>query len=227
MENNLNNGHPTLIMVCGPIGAGKSTLMELLKKENLRDSISFKPIHEFNSQYDKLVAEMRPGYAMYYATVRAEKALQSHIQQALDKRADFLLESGLEKNAFSAYVPPFSKNGYKVELDFICTDHIADCTLREQQRSIISKDLPVVNIKAYYLDNLQELNKLCTSVNRVNIYDGTRLKPTLLATMQMGQITMANTEVLKKEWIKHLPNLASAIKKHLAPVQKKNKGKKM
>ncbi|HWW42238.1 zeta toxin family protein [Pedobacter sp.] len=226
MEKNLNKEQPRLILVDGPPAGGKTTLAESLKAGGLQDSISFNTKQEFEQGFKELVKQMPASRALYFSTERMENGLVGKMVEAISKHKNFLLEVPLDLKTFLTLDDNFKKAGFKVEMNFICPDSVADCELRIQGKGKMNFGLPEANLKANYANSLKNLNDISIIASRLNIYDGTKT-PQLLATMEKGKIIMADPVSLKKEWIQRMPNIASAIKRHLGQTQKKSRGKKM
>ncbi|GAA3929489.1 AAA family ATPase [Chitinophaga oryziterrae] len=217
---------PTLILISGPPGAGKSTFGKTLLPDAFegispfdRDATMTKYEQELIGSYDD------PDEIANRAFIKMERQLIDEMATAIQHKAHYALETPLHfPDYWEEYINPFLNNGYQIQLSYICLDNLSDCEARVHHRANTGGHwLPLDTIEEVYKNSLPLLEANAHLLTAINLYDGMKT-PTLLANIENGLVVHAEPEALTKNWITHgLPTLAAKISKHLPPPKISNR----
>lgn len=204
---------PTLLVVSGPNGAGKSTYINSLLPEAFEGIISFdrdktRMSFEQEIRSDPLSADELTAKATLLMEARLEKAMDS----AIAAKAHFVLETPLSHPDYWKYIDRFERNGYQVQLNYLCLDNIRACKFRVEQRvSEGGHHVDARTIKGVYEMNLRYINDYKGTFKVIELYDG-MIAPAILVKLEDNQVILAKEQALKKQWIKvGLPAIAADV----------------
>jgi len=219
---------PTLYIVSGPPGAGKSTFGKILLPNTARgleifngDMQIIKTATEFHLQgMDKDFIEKTTGPLV-------DDQLRDLITQTIVKGKNFALETPLANPHSWKFIDPFKQHGYQIHLSYLCLDSVRDCQARVFQREkkggVI---IPPEATAGVYKYNLHNINNRVDYFDAIHLCDGMQC-PTILAKIENGKVMSARPEALAKEWITQgLPKLAKKIEQYL-PALKNSKQQRM
>jgi predicted ABC-type ATPase len=98
----------------------------------------------------------------------------------------------------------------------MCLDNVKACDIRVQHRvKSGGHNVSPKTIQQIYKDNLKFLNALSTKIDRIDLYDNTKM-PKLLASFEKGVVLNATPEASSKTWIKEgLPQLSEKLRSYL------------
>lgn len=209
---------PTLIVISGPNGAGKSTYIQSMLP------VEFEGIWSFDRdmtrvQFEKILMGqgIKASELFRQATAMMEQKLLVEMRKAIKLKDHFVLETPLSHPDYWAYIDLFERNGYQIQLNYLCLDKVSDCLARVEQRVIEGGHyVEPSTIKGVYEKNLQHINDYKDTFALIELYDGMAI-PTLLARIENNEVTFATKQALKKNWIrKRLPLLGGAIQSFLS-----------
>ncbi|MDR3695310.1 zeta toxin family protein [Mucilaginibacter sp.] len=219
---------PTLLVISGPNGAGKSTYIASLLPAAFEGIISFdrdktRTIFEQEFQSERFSPDE--------LTAKATRMMEARLEVAMDNtiavKSHFVLETPLSHPDYWKYIDRFERNGYQVQLNYLCLDNIRACKFRVDQRVREGgHHVDARTIKGVYEINLQHINNYQSTFRLIELYDGT-IEPTLLVKIEENQVILAKEQALKKQWIKNgLPAIAAKLILFLELQQSKMKKEK-
>ena len=205
---------PTLLVISGPNGAGKSTHIQTMLP------VDFEGIWSFDRDntriaFEKSLSEqgIPPPEILSKATRMMEEQLVLEMKKAIHTKKHFVLETPLSHPDYWAYLDLFERNGYQIQLNYLCLDKVSDCIARVGQRVIEGGHyVDPSTIKGVYEKNLQHINEYKDTFRLIELYDGMKV-PTLLARIEDNLVKFAAKEAIKKNWIKSgMPSIGQKIK---------------
>jgi len=194
---------PTLLVISGPNGAGKSTYIGSLLPAEFEGIISF----DRDKTRTGFEQELRSGQLasdelLVKATRMMEASLETAMDQAIAAKSHFVLETPLSHPDYWKYIDRFERNGYQIQLNYLCLDNIRSCKFRVQQRvSEGGHHVDARTIKGVYEMNLQHINNYHDTFKLIALYDGT-IDPALLVKIEDNQVTLAKEQALKSNGLK-------------------------
>lgn len=220
---------PTLLVVSGPNGAGKSTFIASLLPEAFEGITSFDRDKTRMAFEQELRAEVHsPDELTARATRLMEASLETAMVKAIATRDHFVLETPLSHPDYWRYIDRFERNGYQVQLNYLCLDNIRACKFRVEQRVREGgHHVDARTIKGVYEMNLRHINEYTETFRVIELYDG-MIAPTILVRLENGQVVLAKEKAMKKQWIKTgLPAIAAKLVPYLEAIQKQEKSLKL
>ncbi|MHA4741286.1 zeta toxin family protein [Dyadobacter sp. MSC1_007] len=210
----MNYSKPTLLVISGPNGAGKSTHIQTMLPEAFDGIVSFDR-DRYRTNFEQQLADEGVNAEMLTpeATRLMEKELLNFMKIAIANKEHFVLETPLSHPDYWAYLDLFEKNGYQIQLNYLCLDKVADCIARVGQRVLegghyVSPD----TIAGVYDRNLAHINLYKDTFACIELYDGMTF-PKMLARLENHIVTYADKSALKKRWIRDgIPTIAANIK---------------
>jgi predicted ABC-type ATPase len=209
---------PTLLVISGPNGAGKSTHIQSMLPFGFAGINSFDRDRirtEFEQQL-KIEGALSSDQIQLKAMRLMEDQLVLSMDQAIRSNSHFVLETPLSHPDYWKYIDRFEKNGYQVQLNYLCLDKVRDCSARVEQRVMEGGHyVDPRTIRGVYETNLKFINDFNDTFKVIELYDGMQ-KPRLLARMEGHQVYFATQNALKKKWIRiGLPSIAQKISEFL------------
>jgi len=204
---------PTLLVISGPNGAGKSTHIESMLPQLFDGVPPFdrdltRTGFEKELQGSGLTAEEISSQS----SSMMEEYLSRMINEAITHKQHFVLETPLSHPDYWRYIDRFERNGYQIQLNYLCLDSVLDCEQRVKQR--IREGGHAVDartIKGVYEQNLKFINDYHDTFNVICLYDGMEA-PTLLVKLEDKKVVMVDRNALKKIWLKKgLPAISSLV----------------
>jgi predicted ABC-type ATPase len=204
---------PTLLVISGPNGAGKSTHIQTMLPKEFDGIWSFdRDLTRTQFEDELRNAGTEPNDLTRLSTIKMEEKLVKEMQLAIQNKQHFVLETPLSHPDYWRYLDLFEKNGYQIQLNYLCLDKISDCTARVGQRVLegghyVDPD----TIRGVYEKNLEHINNFSTTFQAIELYDGMKV-PILLAKIENGDVLWADKIALKKNWLKKgMPEIAEKI----------------
>ena len=156
-----------------------------------------------------------------------EVSLEAEMNKAIAAKSHFVLETPLSHPDYWRYIDRFERNGYQVQLNYLCLDNIRSCKFRVEQRVREGgHHVDARTIKGVYEMNLQHIDNYQGTFKLIELYDGT-IEPDLLIKIEDNQVILAKEQALKKQWIKNgLPSVTAKLIPFLEMQQSKMKKEK-
>jgi predicted ABC-type ATPase len=109
-----------------------------------------------------------------------ELKLLIEMKKAITLKDHFVLETLLSHPDYWGYMDLFEKNGYQIQLNYLCLDKVRDCVARVEQRVIEGGHyVEPSTIKGVYEKKLEYINAYKDTFGVIELYDGMAM-PTLL-----------------------------------------------
>jgi predicted ABC-type ATPase len=204
---------PTLLVISGPNGAGKSTFIASLLPEAFEGITSFDRDKTRMAFEQQLQAEaLSPDELVARATRLMEASLETAMDEAIASKNHFVLETPLSHPDYWKYIDRFERNGYQLQLNYLCLDNVRACKFRVEQRVREGgHQVDARTIKGVYEMNLRHIDDYQDTFKIIELYDG-MIAPALLVKIEDGQVILAKEHTLKKQWIRTgLPVLAAKL----------------
>jgi predicted ABC-type ATPase len=210
----MNYSNPTLLVISGPNGAGKSTHIQTMLPDAFDGIVSFDR-DSCRIKFEQQLAGrgVEDARLTPEATWLMENELLGVMRQAIANREHFVLETPLSHPDYWAYLDLFEKNGYQIQLNYLCLDKVADCVARVGQRVLegghhVSPD----TIAGVFDRNLAHIDRYADTFVCIELYDGMTF-PRLLARLENGLVDFSDKLALRKKWVREgLPTLAEKIR---------------
>jgi predicted ABC-type ATPase len=216
-ERNMNYSEPTLIVISGPNGAGKSTHIQTMLPEAFEGIDSFDR-DKTRSEFETLLVKQctDPNLIPKLSTQMMETRLVEEMQLAISNKSHFVLETPLSHPDYWNYLDLFERNGYQIQLNYLCLDKVSDCVARVGQRVLEGGHyVPPHTINGVYEKNLEHIDQYQNTFKSIELYDGMKV-PTLLVKIQDDHVVFASKLALKKVWLKNgLPSIAQKVRAFL------------
>jgi predicted ABC-type ATPase len=119
---------PTLLVISGPNGAGKSTYINTMLPQEFDGLLSFDR-DKIRSEFERQLSI--DGFDSIHIWTMAMQMMEEELKQAMDSaikaQKHFVLETPLSHPDYWKYIDRFKRNGYQVQLNYLCLDKISDC----------------------------------------------------------------------------------------------------
>ena len=198
----MNNRKPTLCIVAGPNGSGKTTTtIQLLNDQWAEDSLYINP--------DNIAQETFGDWNSEDAVLKAAKMATQLRYDCLEKGKDFVFETVFSSEEKLDFVYKAKEAGYFIRFFFVCTSDPAINVARITQRYINGgHEVSISKVISRYYKSILNAAKAIAVVDRAYVYDNSvdnRL-PSLLYRTANGQ--------LFKEYTDNIPQWAQIILRH-------------
>lgn len=182
---------PTLWLIAGPNGSGKTTFVERHLKQ-----------HEFVNA-DVIAKAMNPADPGAVAR-EAMFAAESKRKELLQQGKTFVAETVFSHESKLDLLREAKQAGYNVQLVFICTEDPTLNAGRVMQR--VAKgghDVPMDKIAPRYVRSIANAQAAVSLVDRMHVYDNTRsnMPHKFVAMFENGRLESANKQ--PPEWFKN------------------------
>lgn len=198
----MNNRKPTLCIVAGPNGSGKTTTtIQLLNDQWAEDSLYINP--------DNIAQETFGDWNSEDAVLKAATIATQLRYDCLEKGKDFVFETVFSSEEKLDFVYKAKEAGYFIRFFFVCTSDPAINVARITQRYINGgHEVSISKVISRYYKSILNAAKAIAVVDRAYVYDNSvdnRL-PSLLYRTTNGQ--------LFKEYTDNIPQWAQIILRH-------------
>ena len=190
---------PTLCVVAGPNGSGKTTTtIQLLNNEWAADSLYINP--------DNIALEIFGDWNSAEAVFRAAEHATRLRYQYLEERQDFVFETVFSAAEKLEFLQKAKEAGFFIRFFYVCTSDPAINVMRITQRYLDGgHEVPISKIISRYYKSLLNAAKAISFVDRAYIYDNSvdNQLPRLLFRTSDGKLFKQYTDDIP-EWAKTL-----------------------
>ena len=195
----LSNRRPTLCVVAGPNGSGKTTTtIQLLSNEWANDSLYINP--------DNIAQEIFGDWNSPEAVMKAAQLATQQRYECLEKHTDFVFETVLSSDEKLEFLQKAHKEGFFIRLFFVCTSDPEINVNRITKRYLNGgHEVPISKVISRYYKSLTNAMLAIPFVDRAYIYDNSidNELPKLLFRTSQGKIVKQYTESIP-EWAQTL-----------------------
>lgn len=196
-----DNRRPTLCVVAGPNGSGKtSTTLQLLQYEWTTDSIYINP--------DNIAQEQYGDWNSPQAVLQAAQTATQMRYDCLDRRDDFVFETVFSSPEKLQFLRKAHEAGYFIRLFFVCTTDPQINVARITKRYLNGgHEVPISKVISRYYRSLEYASEAIEFADRAYIYDNSieDALPKLLLRTSCGQIV--------KQYVSQIPEWALQLVK--------------
>lgn len=195
----MTNRRPTLCVVAGPNGSGKTTTtIQLLNNEWAADSLYINP--------DNIAQEMFGDWNSPEAVLKAaEKATQMRYE-CLEQGRDFVFETVFSSPEKLEFLKKAKEAGFFIRFFYVCTSDPSINVARITQRYLNGgHEVPISKVISRYYKSLLNAEEAIAFVDRAYVYDNSidDQLPSLLYRTIDGE--------LFKRYTEEIPNWAQTI----------------
>lgn len=195
----MNERKPTLCIIAGPNGSGKTTTTEqLLANEWGADSLYINP--------DNIAQEEFGDWNNQEAVMKAAKRATELRYQCLEEYRDFVFETVFSSPEKLEFLKKAHDAGFFIRLFFVCTERPEINVARIATRYMNGgHEVPISKVVSRYFKSLENARLAIPFVDRAYIYDNSvdNQLPQLLYRTVEGQIAKRYTDQIP-EWAKAL-----------------------
>jgi predicted ABC-type ATPase len=176
---------PTLIVVCGPNGSGKTSITKKILKHEWLDNCTY-------INPDEIAQHVFGDWNSPDAILEAAKYAKDQRDKLLEKGSSMIFETVLSSSEKIDFILKSKKKGYFVRIFFVCTDSPAINASRITQRVLQGgHDVPIPKIISRYSKSIANCAFVSPFVDRLYVYDNSRENkdPLLLFRSSNGRIT--------------------------------------
>lgn len=190
---------PTLCIVAGPNGSGKTTTtVQLLASEWSADSLYINP--------DNIAQEVFGDWNSPEAVMKAARLATEKRYECLEQKKDFVFETVFSSNEKLEFVHKAKEAGFFIRLFFVCTKDPEINVARIVKRYLNGgHEVPISKIISRYYKSITNAKLAIALVDRAYIYDNSveNELPQLLYRTTDGKIF--------KQYTNELPEWAQAL----------------
>ena len=194
-----NKRRPTLCIIAGPNGSGKTTTTEqLLSNEWGADSLYINP--------DNIAQEEFGGWNNTEAILKAAQRATDLRYQCLEKEQNFVFETVFSSPEKLDFLRKAHEAGFFIRLFFVCTTDPKINVLRVAQRyENGGHEVPISKIISRYYKSLENMATAIRFVDRAYIYDNS-------VENALPQILFRTTEgKIAKQYVEDIPQWAQIL----------------
>lgn len=192
---------PTLCVVAGPNGSGKTTTtVQLLNNEWAADSIYINP--------DNIAQKVYGDWNSHDAVLKAAEHATQLRYECLETRQDFVFETVFSSQEKLEFIRKAKVAGFFIRFFFVCTSDPAINVVRITQRFMNGgHEVPISKVVSRYYKSLINAEEAISIVDRAYVYDNSvdNQLPRLLYRTVDGNLVKKYTDDIP-EWAKVLVN---------------------
>ena len=182
---------PTLILIAGPNGSGKTSLTnQLLKPEWIEGCVYINPDNIANEAF----GDWNSPEAVMKAAIEATRLRN----ECIEKKESMILETVLSSGEKVSFMEKAKSQGYFTRLFFVGTDHPSINASRIAHRVLEGgHDVPISKIVSRYSKSITNCATLSRLVDRLYVYDNSEdyAQPKLLFRAKDGKHEKVYTSV--------------------------------
>lgn len=175
---------PTLIVVCGPNGSGKTTITRKILKHEWLDSATY-------INPDEIANTIFGDWNSPEAIINAANHAKEQRYRLLEERQSIIFETVLSSSEKIDFTLKAKELGYFIRIFFVCTDSPTINASRIAKRFIQGgHDVPIPKIISRYSKSIVNCAFISKFVDRLYVYDNSRenKEPTLLFRSRNGHL---------------------------------------
>ena len=175
---------PTLIVVCGPNGSGKTTITRKILKHQWLDSATY-------INPDEIANNIFGDWNSPEAVLNAANYAKEQRYRLLEQRKSIIFETVLSSSEKIDFTLKAKELGYFIRIFFVCTDSPTINASRIAKRFIQGgHDVPIPKIISRYSKSIVNCALISTFVDRLYVYDNSRenKEPLLLFRSSSGHL---------------------------------------
>ncbi len=159
---------PTLIVVCGPNGSGKTSITRsILKHEWIENCVYINP--------DDIAKDIFGDWNSPEAVINAANYAKDLREKLLSERKSLIFETVLSGYDKVEYIQHAHKLGFFVRIFFVCTDSPSINASRIANRVMNGgHDVPITKIISRYSKSIVNCAAIAPFVNRLYVYDNSK-----------------------------------------------------
>lgn len=190
---------PTLCVVAGPNGSGKTTTTELLlSNEWGANSLYINP--------DNIAQQEFGDWNSPDAVLKAARYATELRYKCLEEKCDFVFETVFSSPEKLAFLRKAHEAGFFVRLFYVCTESPAINVARIAKRYMNGgHEVPISKVVSRYFKSLEMVKQAMSFVDRVYIYDNSIEDhvPQLLYRTKEGKVA--------KQYVERIPEWAQVL----------------
>ncbi len=183
--------NPTLIVVCGPNGSGKTSITKKILKHEWLDNCTY-------INPDEIARDIFGDWNSPQAIVDAANYANKLRYNLLEQRESVIFETVFSSSEKLDYILKAKELGYFIRVFFVCTDSPTINASRIARRVIQGgHDVPIPKIISRYSKSIVNCAVISTYVDRLYVYDNSRenKEPKLLFRSSYGIIKKTYTNI--------------------------------
>ena len=183
--------NPTLIVVCGPNGSGKTSITKKILKHEWLDNCTY-------INPDEIARDIFGDWNSPQAIVDAANYANKLRYNLLEQRESVIFETVFSSSDKLDYILKAKELGYFIRVFFVCTDSPTINASRIARRVIQGgHDVPIPKIISRYSKSIVNCAVISTYVDRLYVYDNSRenKEPKLLFRSSYGIIKKTYTNI--------------------------------
>lgn len=195
----MENFRPTLCVIAGPNGSGKTTTTEqLLANEWGADSLYINP--------DNIAQEEFGGWNNPDAVLKAAQRATELRYQCIEERRNFVFETVFSSQEKLDFLRKAHEAGFFIRFFFVCTQTPEINVARIAKRYLNGgHEVPISKVISRYFKSLEKAREAIRFVDRAYIYDNSidNELPTLLFRTSEGSVS--------KQYVASIPQWAQVL----------------
>jgi len=195
----MENRKPSLCVIAGPNGSGKTTTTEqLLANEWGADCLYINP--------DNIAQQEFGDWNSPEAVLKAAQKATEMRYQCVDEKRDFVFETVFSSDEKLEFLKKAHEAGFFIRLFFVCTETPEINVARIAKRYMSGgHEVPISKVVSRYFKSLQNAREAVRFVDRAYIYDNS-------IDDQLPQLLFRTSEgYLFKQYVTSIPNWAQVL----------------